>query len=86
MPAEPGRLSTTTCCRRICYGGERVGFPIINRHLFGANAPLRSVYSFQMVGASTGMALGGFLGVPLSLWLPRHQREGGTPVNAMAPA
>ena len=82
----------------ICYGGEMVGFPIINRHLFGAKAPLGSVYSFQMVGASTGMALGGwlggmlfdatgtytasilvaaaigFLGVPLSLWLPRHRR------------
>ena len=46
----------------ICYGGEMVGFPIINRHLFGANAPLGSIYSFQMVGAGTGMALGGWLG------------------------
>jgi MFS family permease len=46
----------------ICYGGEMVGFPIINRQLFGANAPLGSIYSFQMVGASTGMALGGWLG------------------------
>ena len=46
----------------ICYGGEMVGFPIINRKLFGANAPLGSIYSFQMVGASTGMALGGWLG------------------------
>ena len=87
-----------------------VGFPIINRHLFGANAPLGSIYSFQMVGASTGMALGGwlggylfdatgtytaailvsaaigYLGVPLSWWLPKHQREGGIPVKAAAPA
>ncbi len=39
-----------------------VGFPIINRHLFGAKAPLSSIYSFQMLGASTGMALGGWLG------------------------
>ncbi len=94
----------------ICYGGEMVGFPIINRHLFGANAPLGSIYSFQMVGASTGMALGGWLGgylfdstgtytaailvsaaigylaVPLSLWLPKHRREGGIPVKAGAPA
>jgi MFS family permease len=46
----------------ICYGGEMVGFPIINRQLFGAKAPLSSIYSFQMVGASTGMALGGWLG------------------------
>jgi MFS family permease len=94
----------------ICYGGEMVGFPIINRQLFGAHAPLGSIYSFQMVGASTGMALGGwlggvlfdatgtytsaiivaavigYLGVPLSLWLPRHQRESGPPVQAPAPA
>src|SRR6185503_11525319 len=92
----------------ICYGGEMVGFPIINRHLFGANAPLGSVYAFQMVGASTGMALGGwlggmlfdatgtytasivvaaaigFFGVPLSLWLPRHQRGERTSVEAVA--
>jgi MFS family permease len=94
----------------ICYGGEMVGFPIINRQLFGANAPLGSIYSFEMVGASTGMALGGWLGgvlfdatgtytaaiivasaigfagVPLSLWLPRHERAGRTPVKAAAPA
>jgi predicted MFS family arabinose efflux permease len=87
-----------------------VGFPIINRHLFGANAPLGSIYSFQMVGASTGMALGGWVGgflfdatgtytaailvaaaigylaVPLALWLPPHQRSGGTPVPVAAPA
>jgi MFS family permease len=46
----------------LCYGGEMVGFPIINRQLFGAGAPLGSIYSFQMVGAGTGMALGGWLG------------------------
>lgn len=39
-----------------------VGFPIINRQLFGERAPLSSIYSFEMVGASTGMALGGWLG------------------------
>jgi len=46
----------------LCYGGEMVGFPIINRQLFGAKAPLGSIYSFEMVGAGTGMALGGWLG------------------------
>ncbi len=46
----------------LCYGGEMVGFPIINRQLFGANAPLGTIYSFEMLGASTGMALGGWLG------------------------
>jgi len=46
----------------LCYGGEMVGFPIINRQLFGATAPLGTIYSFQMVGAGTGMALGGWLG------------------------
>jgi MFS family permease len=94
----------------ICYGGEMVGFPIINRKLFGAGAPLGSIYSFQMVGASTGMALGGWLGgalfdasgaytaailvaaaigyigVPLSLWLPRHEQAATGRAKAMAPA
>ena len=94
----------------ICYGGEMVGFPIINRQLFGANAPLGSIYSFQMVGASTGMALGGWMGgalfdstgtytaaiivaaaigylaVPLSMWLPRHEREPRAQVKVVAPA
>ncbi|MFM9968640.1 MAG: MFS transporter [Burkholderiales bacterium] len=46
----------------LCYGGEMVGFPIINRQFFGAKAPLSSIYSFQMVGAGLGMALGGWLG------------------------
>jgi MFS family permease len=46
----------------ICYGGEMVGFPIINRQMFGPKAPLSSIYSFEMIGASTGMALGGWLG------------------------
>lgn len=46
----------------LCYGGEMVGFPIINRQFFGAKAPLSSIYSFEMVGAGTGMALGGWLG------------------------
>ncbi|MBI2934184.1 MAG: MFS transporter [Chloroflexi bacterium] len=46
----------------LAYGGEMVGFPIINRQLFGNEAPLGSIYSFEMVGASTGMALGGWLG------------------------
>ncbi len=46
----------------ICYGGEMVGFPIINRHMFGSKAPLSSIFSFQMIGGSTGMALGGWIG------------------------
>ncbi len=46
----------------ICYGGEMVGFPIINRQMFGPKAPLSSIFSFEMVGASTGMALGGWIG------------------------
>src|SRR5688572_10088622 len=46
----------------ICYGGEMVGFPIINRHIFGTSAPLSSIFSVEMVGGSTGMALGGWLG------------------------
>jgi MFS family permease len=56
----------------LCYGGEMVGFPIINRQLFGANAPLGSIYSFEMVGASTGMALGGWLGGALFDWFGNY--------------
>src|SRR5690606_36641571 len=46
----------------LSYGGDMVGFPIINKQLVGAMAPLSSIYSFEMVGAGTGMALGGWLG------------------------
>jgi MFS family permease len=46
----------------LCYGGEMVSFPIINKQLFGIRAPLGSLYSFEMVGAGIGMALGGWLG------------------------
>ncbi|HEX2829784.1 MAG TPA: MFS transporter [Burkholderiales bacterium] len=107
---EPWHFYAFAVVFGICYGGEMVGFPIINRQLFGANAPLGSIYSFQMVGASIGMALGGWLGgllfdmtgtytasiivaaaigylaVPLSMWLPRHERAQAAPVKAVAPA
>ncbi|HZM44534.1 MAG TPA: MFS transporter [Burkholderiales bacterium] len=46
----------------LCYGGEMVGFPIINKQLFGTKAPLGSIYSFQMAAAGIGMAIGGWLG------------------------
>jgi MFS family permease len=46
----------------ICYGGEMVGFPIINRQLFGDRAPLSSIYSFEVVGATVGMGVGGWMG------------------------
>ena len=39
-----------------------VGFPIINRQLFGPKAPLSSIYSLVIVAARIGMALGGWLG------------------------
>jgi cyanate permease len=44
------------------YGGEMVGFPIFNRQYYGPDAPLSTIYSYQMVGASIGMAVGGWLG------------------------
>ena len=46
----------------LCYGGEMVGFPIINRQMFGPKAPLSAIFSFEMIGGSTGMALGGWIG------------------------
>ncbi len=46
----------------IGYGGEMVGFPIFNRQYFGVQAPLSTIYGYQMTGATLGMALGGWLG------------------------
>ena len=46
----------------LCYGGEMVGFPIINKQLFGTRAPLGSIYALQMASAGIGMALGGWIG------------------------
>ncbi len=48
----------------IGYGGEAGGFPILNRTYYG-HAPVGSVFGVQMLGASLGMALGGWLGGPI---------------------
>ena len=48
----------------IGYGGEAGGFPILNRKYYG-HAPVGSVFGVQMLGASLGMALGGWLGGPI---------------------
>lgn len=45
----------------IAYGGESVGFPILNRRYYG-HAPQGSPYGFQMLGAGIGMAIGGWIG------------------------
>ncbi len=42
------------------YGGEMVGFPIYTRQYYGADAPLNTIYSYQMAGALLGMAVGGW--------------------------
>ena len=44
------------------FGGEMVGFPIINRQFYGEKAPLNRIYSFEVAGAMMGMAFGGWLG------------------------
>ena len=44
------------------FGGEMVGFPIINRQFYGEKAPLNRIYSFEVAGAMIGMAVGGWLG------------------------
>jgi hypothetical protein len=50
------------------YGGEMVGFPIFNRQYYGIDAPLKTIYSYQMAGALLGMSMGGWLGaVPFEL-------------------
>jgi MFS family permease len=43
------------------YGGELVVFPIINRQYYGS-ATIGTVYGAQMMAASFGMGLGGYLG------------------------
>lgn len=50
------------------YGGEMVGFPIFNRQYYGVNASLNTIYSYQMAGAMTGMAIGGWIGGALFDW------------------
>ncbi len=50
------------------YGGEMVGFPIFNRQYYGLNAPLNTIYSYQIAGAMLGMAIGGWIGGALFDW------------------
>ena len=50
------------------FGGEMVGFPIFNRQYYGVNAPLNTIYAYQMAGALLGMAVGGWLGGVLFDW------------------
>ena len=45
----------------IGLGGEMTAFPIINRQYYG-NAPLGTVYGWQMFGVGIGMALGAWVG------------------------
>lgn len=69
----------------IGYGGEAGGFPILNRTYYG-HAPVGSAFGVQMLGASLGMALGGWLGGPIfdltgsydiALWLSVAASMGG---------
>ncbi|MEE9201755.1 MAG: MFS transporter, partial [Dehalococcoidia bacterium] len=50
------------------FGAEMPAFPIINKQYYGTSAPLNTVYSWQLAGALTGMALGGWLGGALYDW------------------
>lgn len=61
----------------IGYGGEGTVFPVINRQYYG-QAPQGSIFSWQLMGANLGMALGGVLGAStfdltnsytLAIWL-----------------
>ena len=45
-----------------------VGFPIFNRQYYGLNAPLNTIYSYQIAGAMLGMAMGGWIGGALFDW------------------
>ena len=56
----------------IGYGGEMVGFPIFNRQYYGLDAPLNTIFAYQMIGASLGMATGGWLGGAMFDWTGSH--------------
>src|SRR5262245_49245666 len=45
----------------IGFGGEMSAFPIINRQYYG-DAPIGTVYGWQMLGSGIGMASGSFVG------------------------
>ena len=45
----------------IGLGGEMSAFIVINRQYYGLG-PVRTVFGFQVLGASLGMALGGLIG------------------------
>jgi MFS family permease len=45
----------------VAYGGEGTIFPVVNRQYYGM-APQEQVFSWQLLGANLGMALGGLLG------------------------
>ena len=60
--AEPWTFYFFAVVFGLCYGGEMVGFPIINKQLFGTRAPLSTIYALEMAAAGAGMALGGWLG------------------------
>ncbi|MEE9202314.1 MAG: MFS transporter [Dehalococcoidia bacterium] len=44
------------------FGAEMPSYPIVNRQYWGTLSPLNSIYSWQIAGAMSGMALGGWLG------------------------
>ncbi len=46
----------------IGYGGEMVGYTIFNRQYYGTKSSLDVIYSYQLVSAMVGMAVGGWLG------------------------
>lgn len=50
------------------FGAEMPSFPIINKQYYGTGAPLNTVYSWQLAGALSGMALGGWMGGALYDW------------------
>ncbi|MEK7849062.1 MAG: MFS transporter [Chloroflexota bacterium] len=52
----------------IGFGAEMPAFPIINKQYYGTRAPLTTIYSWQLAGALSGMALGGGLGGALYDW------------------
>lgn len=62
LASETWELYTVAFFFGLGLGGEMPCFPIINRQYWGLRSPLNVIYAWEMAGALTGMALGGWLG------------------------
>lgn len=60
--SEPWQFFLFAALFGVGMGGEMSAFLVINRQYYGMG-PVRTIFGFQSLGAGTGMALGGLLGL-----------------------